>query len=121
MVLLSFDPRLTTENIFHDDKRQYRYEQNFQEQQYIFTNNDNDNEEDDNKNEEYILENQNENRNEDIVLHTNENNTSEYTTPESTTSAQMHHKLKYQQPPNLLEFQLELLAQDKIHMTHNHI
>ena len=41
-----------------------------------------------NNNEEYILENQNENRNEDIVLHTNENNTSEYTTPESTTSAQ---------------------------------
>ena len=32
----------------------------------------------------------------------------------------MHHKLKYQQPLNLLEFQLELLTQDKIHMTHNH-
>ena len=26
----------------------------------------------------------------------------------------MHHKLKYQQPLNLLEFQLELLARDKI-------
>ena len=33
----------------------------------------------------------------------------------------MHHKLKYQQPLNLLEFQLELLAQDKIYMIHNHI
>ena len=32
----------------------------------------------------------------------------------------MHHKLKYQQPLNLLEFQQELLAHDKIHMTHNH-
>ena len=32
----------------------------------------------------------------------------------------MHHNLKYQQTLNLLEFQLELLAQDKIHMTHNH-
>ena len=36
----------------------------------------------------YIFENQYENSNEDIVLHTNENNASEYTTPESTTSAQ---------------------------------
>ena len=33
----------------------------------------------------------------------------------------MHHKLKYQQTLNLLEFQLELLAQDKMYMTHNHI
>ena len=33
----------------------------------------------------------------------------------------MHHKLKYQQILNLLEFQLELLAQDKMYMTHNHI
>ena len=53
-----------------------------------FTNNDNNNEEDDNNNEEYIFENQNENRNEDIALHINDNNASEYTTPESTTSAQ---------------------------------
>ena len=86
--LISFDPRLNTENNFHDDNRPYRYEQNIQEQQNLFTNNDNNNEEDDNNNEEYILENQNENRNEDIVLHKNANNTSEYTTPESTTSAQ---------------------------------
>ena len=54
----------------------------------LFTNNDNTNEEDDNNNEEYMFENQNENRNEDIVLHINENNASEYNTPESTTSAQ---------------------------------
>ena len=86
--LKSFDPRLITENNFHDDNRRYQYEQNFHEQQNLFTNNDNDNEKDDNNNEECIPENQNENRNEDIVLHTNENNTSEYTTPESTTSAQ---------------------------------
>ena len=33
----------------------------------------------------------------------------------------MPHKLKYQQTLSLLEFQLELLAQDKIHMTHDHI
>ena len=33
----------------------------------------------------------------------------------------MHHKLKYQQSLNLLEFQLELLAQEKMHMTHDHI
>ena len=88
MDLISFDPRLITENNFHDDNRPYRYEQNIQEQQNLFINIDNNNEEDDNNNEEYILENQNENRNEDIVLHTNENNTSEYTTPEFTTSAQ---------------------------------
>ena len=87
MDLISFDPHLITENNFHDDKRPYRYEQNIQEQQNLFTNIDNNNEEDD-KNEEYITENQNENRNENIVLHTNENNASEYTTPESTTSAQ---------------------------------
>ena len=88
MDLISFDLRLITENNFHDDNRPYRCEQNTQEQQNLFTNNDNNNEEDDNNNEEYIPENLNENRNENIELHTNENNTSEYTTPESTTSAQ---------------------------------
>ena len=30
------------------------------------------------------------------------------------------HKLRHQQPLNLLEFQLGLLVQDKIHMIHNH-
>ena len=35
-----------------------------------------------------MFENQNENRNQDIALHINENNASEYTTPEYTTSAQ---------------------------------
>ena len=88
MDLISFDPRLNTENKFHDDNRPYRYEQNTQKQQNLCINNDNNKEEDDNKNEEYILENQNENRDEDIVLHTNENNTSEYSDLESTTSAQ---------------------------------
>ena len=88
MDLISFDPGLITENKFHDDNGPYRYEQNIQEQQNLFTTNDNNNEEDDNNNEEYILEKQSENRNEDIVFHINENNTSEYTTPESTVSAQ---------------------------------
>ena len=31
-----------------------------------------------------------------------------------------HHKLRHQQPLNLLEFQLRLLVHDKIHMIHNH-
>ena len=84
----SFDPCLITENNFHDDNRPYRYEQKIREQQNLFTNNYNNNEENDNNNEEYIPENLNENRNENIVLHINENNTSEYTTPEPTTSAQ---------------------------------
>ena len=62
MDLKSFDPRLITENNFHDDNRPYRYEQSIQEQQNLFTDNDN-NDEDDTNNEEYIVENQNENRN----------------------------------------------------------
>ena len=33
----------------------------------------------------------------------------------------MHHELRHQQPLNLLELQLGLLVQDKIHMIHNHI
>ena len=84
---ISFDPRVITENNLIDDKRPYRYEQNIQEQQRLFTTNENYNE-NDNNNEDYTLENQNENRNETLVHHINENNTSEYTTPESTTSAQ---------------------------------
>ena len=84
---ISFDPRLTTENNLLDDNRPYRYEQNIQEQQSLFTTNENYNE-NDNNNEYYTLENQNENRIETIVHHINENNISEYTTPESTTTAQ---------------------------------
>ena len=59
MDLIPFNPRLITESNLHDDNRPYRYEQNIQEQQNLFTNDDNYNE-DDNNNEEYILENQNE-------------------------------------------------------------
>ena len=84
---IPFDPRLITENNFPDDNRPYHYEQNIQEQQSLFITNENYNE-NNNNNEDYTLENQNENRNETIVRHINENNTSEYTTPESTTSAQ---------------------------------
>ena len=82
----SFDHRLITENNLLDDNRPYRYEQNTQEQQSLFTTNK-DHNENDNKNEDYTLQNQNEKRNETFVYHINENNTSEYTTPESTTSA----------------------------------
>ena len=37
--LISFDPRLLTENNLIDDNRPYGYEQNSQEQQSLFTNN----------------------------------------------------------------------------------
>ena len=77
---------MITENNLIDDNRPYRYEQNSQEQQSLFTNNENYNE-NDNNNEDYTLKNQTENNNEAMVHHINEN-TSEYTTPESTTSAQ---------------------------------
>ena len=116
MHFISFDPRLKTENNLHDDNRPSRYEQNIQEQQNLFTNNDSYNE-NDNNNEEYKFENQNENRIEDIVLHINENITSEYTTPESTTSAQNAS----QTGTYLLEFQPGLFIQEKIHMIHNHL
>ena len=36
--LISFDPRLITQNNLIDDNRPYRYEQNSQEQQSLFTN-----------------------------------------------------------------------------------
>ena len=84
---ISFDPRLITENNLIDDNRPYRYEQKSQEQQNLFTTNENYNE-NDNNDDDYALENQNENRIEAIVHHINGNNTSEFTTPESTTSAQ---------------------------------
>ena len=84
---ISFDPRSFTENNLLDDNRPYRYGQNIQEQQSLFITNENYNE-NDNKNEDYTLENENENRNDTIVHRINENNTKEYTTPESTTSAQ---------------------------------
>ena len=83
---ISFNLRLITENNLHDDNRPSRYEQNFQEQQDIFTNNNYD--EDDTNNEEYMLENQNENRNEVMALNISENNASEFTTPESIPLAQ---------------------------------
>ena len=56
--IISFDPRLITENNLDDDNRPYRYEQNIQEQQSLFTTNENYNENDNNK-EDYTLENQN--------------------------------------------------------------
>ena len=83
---ISFNPGLITENNLHENCRPYRYEQNFQEQPDIFLNNSYD--EDDTNNKEYMPENQNENRYEDMTLNINENNASEYTTPESITAAQ---------------------------------
>ena len=55
---ISFDllDLLITENNLLDDNRPYRYEQNIQEQQSLFTTNENYNE-NDNNNEEYTLEN----------------------------------------------------------------
>ena len=35
MNFISFDPRLITENNFHEDDRPYRYEQNIKEQQNL--------------------------------------------------------------------------------------
>ena len=77
---------MITENNLIDDNRPYHSEQNSQEQQSSFTKNEHCNE-NDNNNEDYTFENQNENNNEAMVHHINEN-TSEYTTPESTTSVQ---------------------------------
>ena len=54
--IISFDPRLITEINLNDDNRPYRYEQNIQEQQSLFTTNENYNENDNNK-EDYTLEN----------------------------------------------------------------
>ena len=119
MDLISFNPRLITENNLHDDNRPYRYGQSIQDQQNLFIHNNN-YDEDDNNHEEYMLEKQNENRNGDITPNIKKNNAREYTTPESTTSAQMHHKRRHQQLPNSLEFQLGLLIQDKTHMISNH-
>ena len=65
---MSFDPRLITENNLIDDNRPYRFEQNSQEQQSLFTKIENYNE-NDNNNEDYTLENQNENNNEAMVHH----------------------------------------------------
>ena len=59
----------------------------FQEQQNLFINNNYYNE-NDNNNEDCIVEKPNENRNEDIVHNMNDHNASEYTTPDSTSSAQ---------------------------------
>ena len=55
--LISFDPRLITENKLLDDNRPYCHEQNIQEQQSLFPTNENYNE-NDNNNEDYTLENQ---------------------------------------------------------------
>ena len=96
---ISFDPRLITENNLIDDKRPYCYEQNIQEQQSLFNTNENYNE-NDNNNENYTLENQNENRNETIVHHINENNTSEYTTPESYSDTSPRRNITFNFPSN---------------------
>ena len=74
MDFISFDPRLITENDLHDFvidfviNRPYRYQQNIQEQQNLFTNNDN-YDEDSNNNEEYMFENQSDIRIEDNAPH----------------------------------------------------
>ena len=82
---ISFEPRLITENNLHDDNRPNRYEQNLQEQQNTFTNNNYD---EDDTNKEKYMPHQTENHDDNMILNINENNASEYGTPESTTSAQ---------------------------------
>ena len=119
MDFISFDPRLITENNLHDDNRPYRYEQNIQEQQNLLTNNDN-YDENDNDIEEYMLENQNEIRNEDMALNKIENNASDYTTPESTTSARNASKTGTSTTTQIIRILLRLLVQDQIHMIHNY-
>ena len=120
MDFISFDPRLITENNFHDDNRPYRYDQNIQEQQNLFTNNDNNNEEDDNNNEENIFENQKENSNKDIALHINDNNASEYTTPEFTTSAQNASQTETSTTTQFNRIPTRIVSPSQIHMIHNH-
>ena len=115
---ICFNPRLITENKLLDDNRPYRYEQNFQEQQDIFPNDNYD--EDDANNEEYMPEIQNENRNDDMALKINENNAMSIPLQNLKLRHKMHHKLRHQQLPDLLEFQLGLLVQDKTHKIHNH-
>ena len=81
---------MITENNLHDDNRSYRYQQNAQEQheqQNQVPKIDNQDKKY-NDNEEYLFEIINESRNQNMAANINENNTSEYTTPESTTSAQ---------------------------------
>ena len=53
---ISFGPRLITENNLIDENRPYRYAQNSQEQQSLFTTNENYNE-NDNNNEDYAVKN----------------------------------------------------------------
>ena len=65
-------------------------------------------------------ENQNENSNEDMTLNIKENNTSEYTTPESITSAQNASQTETSATTQLLKFQLGLLVHDETHMILNH-
>ena len=84
--LISFELPLITENNLLGDNRPFCYEQNIQEQQSIYINNNCYNEND--NNEEYTTENQNKNCNEDIVHDINYHNASEYTTPDSLSSAQ---------------------------------
>ena len=69
-----------------------------------------------------MFENLHENRNKIMARNINENNMSEYTTSESTNSAQdvsqTGTSANTQFPLNL-EVQLEILIQDKIHTIHN--
>ena len=109
--LISFEPRLITENNLLDDNRPYCYEQITQEQQTVFNNNNYYNEND--YNEEYTTENQNKNRNENIVHDINDHNASEYRTPDSTSSAQNTSQIVTSNTHSL-ESQLDMLTKDKI-------
>ena len=88
--LISFDHQLITENNLLDDNRPYRYQQNMLEQQEEQNQPSNieNTTETYNNDEMYMFENLHENRNQNFARITLEKNMSEYTTPESTTSAQ---------------------------------
>ena len=54
-----------------------------------------------------------------MVLSINENNAASILLQNLQLQHRLHHKLRHQQLTNLLEFQPELLAQDKTHLIHN--
>ena len=85
--LIRFDPQFITENDLIADNRPYHYEQNSQAQQNLLIIVDNNKEENDTNNENILQQQtQNENYNDENQL--TDNNESEFTTQESTLSAQ---------------------------------
>ena len=126
---------MITDNNLLDDNRPYHYQRNTPVQQDLlinFNNNDTDNEINNENllqqlevNNENIPQQQYENEHCNENSQLNKNNTREGNTQESTTSAQnasnMEHRqmLEHRQIPDLSEFKLEVLVQDKTHLMLN--